>query len=112
MPITWILEAELDPKRADDLLRLSEAMSTEVRETEPGCLLYDWFLSPDGTRCHILERYTDDRALLTHVAGVNAGHGRALFRILKPKRLMVYGNPGPEAREAIAALRPEYMPSL
>jgi len=112
MAILWILETSLDPTRTGELRRLAGEMSEIVRAEEPGCLRYDWHLSEDGSRCHIIEGYADDAALLTHVQGFNRRWARPLFAILKPERMVVYGDPGPEARAAIAALRPVYLPSL
>ncbi|WP_323018981.1 putative quinol monooxygenase [Pararhodobacter sp.] len=112
MAVLWILETSLDPERVGDLRRLAAEMSEVVRAEEPGCLRYDWHLNEEGNRCHILEGYADDAALLSHVEGFNRRWARAFFGLLKPERLVVYGDPGPEARAAIAALRPVYMPSL
>ncbi|PWE27186.1 antibiotic biosynthesis monooxygenase [Pararhodobacter marinus] len=112
MAITWILETTLDPGRADELRALAADMSASTRANEPGCTLYEWFISEDGTRCHILEGYADDEAVVTHVKNLNAQFARQLFGIVRPARFVVYGSPGEEARNAIHALQPVYMPPL
>ncbi|MBN8290849.1 antibiotic biosynthesis monooxygenase [Rhodobacter sp. NTK016B] len=112
MAITWILETTLDPGRADELRALAADMSESVRADEPGCTLYEWFISEDGTQCHILEGYADDEAVVTHVKNLNAKFARQLFGIATPARFVVYGTPGDEARNAIHALKPVYLPPL
>ncbi|WP_158967280.1 putative quinol monooxygenase [Chachezhania sediminis] len=110
--ITWVMEAAVSEGTRADLTALMQEMVAHVRATEPGCVLYDWFISPDGTTCHILESYADDAALLTHVVGFNARYAGWLFGLIRPQRMTVYGAPSAEARAAIAPLRPVYMERL
>ena len=44
----------------------AEALIT-IRD-EAGTLQHDWFLSPDGLRCHVRETYVSSDAFLAHLA--------------------------------------------
>jgi quinol monooxygenase YgiN len=39
----------------------------ESTKAEPGALNYEWFISEDGTSCHIYERYADSAAAMVHM---------------------------------------------
>jgi quinol monooxygenase YgiN len=78
---------------------------TEVSESEPGTLVYDWFFEAEGRSCRLLEEYVDAAALTAHFAG-------AAVKELVPElvqfggvsRFEVYGDPGPEAGAMAAGL--------
>ena len=110
--ITWVLEADLPEGKRPELEALMAEMTEATRANEPGCALYDWFVSADGTACHILERYADDAALMTHIGTFNRLYARRLFSVIRPRRLTVYGSPSEEARAALAPLRPEFLARL
>ena len=110
--ITWVLEATLPEGQRPALEAVMREMIDATRANEPGCLLYEWFVTPDGGACHILECYADDAALMTHIATFNARFARRLFGILAPRRLTIYGDPSEAARAALAPLRPVYLSRL
>lgn len=110
--ITWVLEAALPDGQRPALEALMREMTEATHASEPGCLLYEWFVTPDGSGCHILESYADDAALLAHVASFNARYARRLFGLVQPRRLTVYGDPSEAARAALAPLRPVYLSRL
>ncbi|MCB1407343.1 MAG: antibiotic biosynthesis monooxygenase [Rhodobacteraceae bacterium] len=110
--ITWVLQASLPEGQRPALEAVMHEMIDATRTNEPGCLLYDWYISADGGTCHILESYADDAALMTHIASFNARFARRLFGIIKPVGLTIYGNPSAEARAALAPLRPVYLSRL
>lgn len=70
---------------------------TAVSDSEPGTLGYEWFFSPDGRQCRLLEIYTDSQAVLAHF------QGRAVTELVPQlvplchlDRFEIYGDPGPE----------------
>jgi quinol monooxygenase YgiN len=77
-------------------------------QTEAGTLGYDFFYSPDGSRCRLIETYVDSDAVLAHMTGY-------AVRELVPKiaaiasmtGFEVYGDPGPEAAKILAGLGAE-----
>ena len=41
-----------------------------VRDKDTGTLQYDWYLSPNGKECVVLETYESSEALLEHMGNV------------------------------------------
>lgn len=110
--ITWVMQADLPAGERPDLVALMQEMTAATRADEPGCQLYDWFVTADGTACHILERYADEAAMMAHVATFNRLYARRLFGVIKPRALTVYGQLSPEGQAALAPLRPVYLDRL
>jgi len=72
---------------------------------ESGAIGYEWHLSPDRTRCRILETYADANALLAHLKGhVVQELVPVMLESSSIDRAEVYGDPGDEAREMLAGL--------
>lgn len=107
--IRWVMEASVDADRIDELRALMGEMSTAVRDEEPGCLQYDWYLGDGEANCHFLEAYADDAAILRHVDTLNQRFARRLFGLIRPLRFTVYGTVGEAARAALAPLAPRYL---
>ena len=110
--VTWVMEVSLPPERREELQALMEEMTTATRAEEPGCGLYDFYVSEDGTTCHILESYIDDAALLNHINRFNRNFARRMFGIVTPTKMTVYGPASDAAREALAVLKPLYFNRL
>jgi quinol monooxygenase YgiN len=80
----------------------AKAMTARTQK-EPGSLGYEWYISPDGKSCRLLETYANADATLAHCTG-------PVVRDLVPKLLEsasltgfeVYGDPGPEAGAMLA----------
>ena len=66
--VYWMLELKIKDGQRAPFEQLMHAM-VESTQTEPGALDYRWTIAEDGQSCHILERYTDSAATLTHLAG-------------------------------------------
>lgn len=81
-------------------------MCEATRANEPGCLMYDWFISANEAEVHILESYADEAAVIAHIGTFNTQYARRLFGILGPKSLTVYGTPSVPVLKALAPLRP------
>lgn len=110
--ITWILETTLQDGQRPALQALMREMTEATRANEPGCLLYDWFVTPEGDACHILESYADEAALMQHVATFNTRYARRLFAIARPRKMTVFGAPSETVRAALAPLKPVYLTRL
>jgi quinol monooxygenase YgiN len=86
---------------------IAQAMIAST-QAETGTLGYEWFYSPDGSRCRLIETYVDSDAVLTHMTGY-------AVRELVPKvaaiasitGFEVYGDPGPQAATILAGLGAE-----
>jgi quinol monooxygenase YgiN len=64
--VSWNLELAVRDERLDDFQTLMHEMVESTR-SEPGTQAYEWFLSGDGTVCHIYERYADSGAAMAHL---------------------------------------------
>jgi len=53
--VSWNLQLSVIDGKLDDA-RLLMAEMVEATNHEAGAVVYEWFLSPDGTSCHINER--------------------------------------------------------
>jgi quinol monooxygenase YgiN len=108
--ISWLLVVEILPGQ---LIQFRDVVNDLVASTEkePGTLSYQWHLSEDDTVCHIVERYANSVALITHVQSFH-NFAERFLKTCKPVRFDVYGNPNAEARAMLAALKPIYFPHL
>ena len=77
-------------------------------EQEPGTRAYQWNMRSDGKTFDVVEIYQDSSAVVAHVKDVRSKFGEELRKTQKTVRLVVYGNPDAEAKEAIEGLHPEY----
>jgi hypothetical protein len=84
----------------------------ESARAEPGVLTYEWAMSDDGSLAHIYERFTDSASALAHLAIFRERFATRFLTTVDPIRLVVYGSPGTDVQEAVAALRPLRMSLL
>jgi quinol monooxygenase YgiN len=106
--VSWTLELELQGG-SDEFTTLMNDMVTATQTNEPGTLSYEWSTSADGKICHVYERYADSAAVMTHLGTFGEQFAGRFLEILKPIRLVVFGSPSEEVREALAGFDPTYM---
>lgn len=109
--VFFVVELDVQPGQLDDLRRVGREMVGLAQDNEPGTLNYEYFLSGDGTRCHIYERYVDSNALLSHsLSFPEELQQRA--QAFRPLRLTAYGNVPSAVRntriDSIRTLVPEF----
>ncbi|MDT8436645.1 MAG: antibiotic biosynthesis monooxygenase [Gemmatimonadota bacterium] len=109
--VSWILQLSVREGRLDDFRSLAREMVESTR-SEPGALAYEWFLDDDGGVCHIYERYADSGAALAHIATFGERFAERFMDCVEPKGAYVYGNPGPEVRNALDGLGAAYLGPL
>jgi quinol monooxygenase YgiN len=93
--VAFIVELELKPGQVEDLRAVMDEMAARARDDEPGTLNYEWFVTEDGTACHIYERYANAAAAVVHSATFPeelSKRGQAFL----PTRLTAYGELTPE----------------
>jgi quinol monooxygenase YgiN len=95
--LSWNLQVSVPDGRGDDVRALMDEMVESTR-AEPGALGYEWFLSADGSTCHICERYVDSGAAVSHLGGFGSKFAERFLECLAPTGLHVYGEPSDEAR--------------
>lgn len=96
-----------------NLTKFKEAVAqvVAIAKGEEETLQYEYFMSPDETRCVVLETYASSEALLAHMAA----RGPALQRLLElggDLNADVFGDPSPALVEATAALKPNIYASI
>lgn len=110
-PISWNLQMAVKEGRLDKARALATEMVSATRQ-EPGTLVYEWFLSDDGKRCHINERFADSEAALAHLGNFGAKFADRFLDCFEPTSLSVYGEPSTEARAALDGLGATYLGQL
>jgi quinol monooxygenase YgiN len=108
--ISWNLEVEILPGKLEDFRAVARDLIADT-ESQPGTLDYEWHLSSDNKVAHIIERYTDSAALLTHVSGFSKFAARFMGSC-KPVRFSVYGDLSAEAKADLAGLNPVYYSTI
>lgn len=78
---------------------------------ESGTLRYDWYMSPDGSRCVVRELYTDSQAVVSHVEHVGADLP-VLAELGGGLQVDAFGEPSPELREMSAGFGAVWHPPL
>jgi hypothetical protein len=83
-----------------------------TRRNEVGMLDNQWAISDDRQVCHIYERFQDSAAVMTHLQWFGANFAERFMKILKPTRVVVYGTPSVEVKNAFAEFNPSIWPRL
>lgn len=109
--VSWNLQLTVQEGRLDEARAL---MSEMVQSTlqEPGTLGYEWFLSDNGTVCHICERYVDSGAALEHLGNFGTKFAERFLACFAPTGFFVYGEPSDEARAALDGFGATYLGTL
>ncbi|MBT8400271.1 MAG: antibiotic biosynthesis monooxygenase [Rhodothermia bacterium] len=107
--ISWNLQMAVRDGRLDDARNLVKEMVAATRQEEPGTQIYEYFLSPDGSSCHIYERYADSDAALVHLGNFGSKYVDRFLACFEPTSLSVYGEPSPDARAALDGFGAAYL---
>ena len=99
--VSWVFEVAVKPGKIDALRTLMEEMVESTR-AEPGALVYEWFVSDDGSVAILYERYADSAAALTHSRAFNQKFAERFLELVDPTRFTVLGAPNDEARAALS----------
>jgi len=94
--VFFVVELAVGPGQADELRSVMRDM-VEATRAEPGTLNYEWFVSADGTVCHIYERYADPAAAVVHSAAFPPELMQR-SQAFRPTRLTAYGTMTEEIR--------------
>ena len=106
--IAWMVELEiLDGKEAAfrDLTR----RMVDATKTEPGALVYERFVSEDGKRIVVYERYRDPDAAIEHLQTFGRRFRAEFSTLVSRKRAFVFGSPPPRLKSLMEQLVPEYL---
>jgi quinol monooxygenase YgiN len=88
----WVrLVIRFDVVDVDRFRAMAEAM-VDVSREEPGTVVYDWYLDPDGTTGTLYEAYLSQAALQAHASGrVFTELGPKYLDAMKVTSVDVYG---------------------
>jgi hypothetical protein len=110
--VYWVLEFAVDPGRFEELKTLMAELVEATQKNEVGMLDNHWAISDDRQVCHIYERFQDSAAVMTHLQWFGPNFGERFMKILKPTRVVIYGTPSQEVKDAFAEFKPVYMARL
>jgi quinol monooxygenase YgiN len=100
--IFWVAQLKIRPGKLDDFMALMRDMVEATQANEPGALNYEWFISDDGTLCHIYERYADSAAVMAHVANLQTKFMERFMAALEPVPSTAYGNPDDQVKGVLS----------
>lgn len=106
--ISWNLQLSVNPGKLEEFRSLMHEMVNSTRGEE-GCLSYEWFLSDDGSVCHLNERYADSDATLTHLGIFGSKFAERFMACVTPTGVTVYGSPSDQLRGALEPFGAAYL---
>ncbi len=100
--VSWILMVTVKDGKLDDLRALMEEMVAATKD-QPGAEMYEWFVSADGKKVHLYERYADSDAALAQLGAFGQHFAERFFGCVDFAGFNVYGIPSQAAKEALAS---------
>jgi quinol monooxygenase YgiN len=88
--VSWQVELAVKPGQLDNFRVLTSEMVEHTR-SEPGVLIYERFVSDDGTVVYVYERYADSASALSHLQGFWKIFGARFVDMVERKRFTVFG---------------------
>ena len=107
--VSWNLHVNIREGRLEDFRALMGEMVSATEANEPGTQVYEWFLSDDGSACHIYERYADSSAAMTHLGAFDANFAGRFLECAEPTAIAVYGEPSAEVRGVLDGFGAAYL---
>jgi len=98
--IAWVIELDVKPGKLDDFTTLMSEM-VDATKGEDGALGYEWFISDDGSKVHIIERYADPAATMVHLANFGKGFAKRFMDAVSIERWHVYGDATEDVHKAV-----------
>jgi len=98
--VSWVLEVAIREGKLDEGRALMEEMAAATGE-ELGTLAYEWFLSSDGSVCHVYVRYADSEAVMLHMRAFGDAFAERFAACFEQTRMTVYGEPSDEVRTTL-----------
>jgi quinol monooxygenase YgiN len=103
--VLGITVVQIKPGQLDNFRAVVKDLVAATRANEPGAMAYEYFVSPDGTTCHIYERYVDSAAVMAHLANFSQ-FAEQFMAAVEMTGVTLYGDPSDELREAVSGLNP------
>jgi len=106
--IATMFTGEVLPGQMDNFKQLVTKLVPAVAAQEPGTLVYEISLQPDGKTYDTVEIYQNSAAVVAHANHFRAEFAKEFGQVRKPVKLVVSGSPDAQAKEALAGLNPVY----
>ena len=107
--VAMVGSGEALPERMDDFKKLAKRTAEAVAQNEPGTLVFEFSVQPDGKTVDLLEIYVNADAFLAHVKNMRAtGISQEAPQIRKPGKMVVFDSPNAEMKEILARRDPVY----
>ena len=104
--VYWVLKATIGEGNLEPLKNLAQRFC-EATQSEEGVIAYEWSVSDDESTLHILERFADSTAALTHLENVGPILPE-LMALATPTVMECYGAIDDNFREATKRLPMSY----
>lgn len=98
--VSWQVELTVKPGALEAFRALTAEM-VAVARGEPGVLAYERFISADGTRVHVFERWADSPAALAHLQAFAERFAGPYAALVERHRFIVYGEPSDALQELL-----------
>jgi quinol monooxygenase YgiN len=98
---------EVASDQVENFKELVKKIIAAVAE-EPGTLVFEYSVQPDGKTFDLLEIYPNSDAFMAHVKHMRALFGQEVGKIRKPGKITVFGSPSAEMKEVLAGRNPVY----
>lgn len=108
--VHWHIMMTVNDGQADAVKPLLDRMVAATQANEPGALTYDYM--GVGDQVHIVERYADNAAAMTHMGNFGANFAEEFIQTFSVNSVLVYGAAGDDLKEILAPFSPTYMPQI
>ena len=108
--ISWVNELAVKDGKLETFRELMEEMVSGT-STEPGTLVYEWYISHDGGTVHVVETYADSAVVVAHHVSEGFALKNWAGRVkdcVDASRVTAYGDPNAAAREILDRLGATY----
>jgi len=107
--VSWTIDLDIHPDRRSEFQSLMTEMIAGTKDNEPGALDYQWYITEDGLRGQIYERYRNSEAVMEHLGNFGEKYADRFMEIMTPTRFVIYGKPSEAVRNALASFTPLYL---
>jgi quinol monooxygenase YgiN len=104
--VATLSSGEVQPDQMDNFKKFTKRVLAAVAE-EPGTLVFEFSVQPDGKTVDLLEIYQNAEAFVAHVKHMRAEFSQEVSP-RKPGKIVVFGSPNAEMKEIIARRDPVY----
>ena len=106
--IAWQVELAIRPGELENFRTLTSAM-VESTKGERGVLIYERFVSADGTVVYVYERYANSAAAVAHLRTFVQIYGERFAQLVERRRFIVFGTPSAELKRILDRFDATYL---